>query len=380
MGKASVESTNIVKMKVNDMVDLIVPLVVGAKRGKDLPGLNLTGAPGIGKSDGIREIGKRVAEATGKKVIVTDLRLLNLTPVDLIGIPAKDEQITTIIDENGKEKEIKELVARWLKPSVFAMSHSKDTINILFLDEITAAPPSVQAAAYQLVLDRKVGEHKLPENCFVMCAGNRVTDKSVAYKMPKALANRMVHMEIVADVDDWKKWAISSGIDHRIIGYINYQNTALFNFDPSSDDLAYATPRSWAMVDKFLKVFADLEKAMPLICGSIGVGAATSFKGYVKVYANLPNVEDIFNGKAVKISKSPDINFALCSAIVNFIPKATNAQLENMLKFTMSDDFSPEYATLIIKDIGGAFPEILKKFTKLPAWIEWTKKFRGLVM
>lgn len=379
MGKADSTSSNIVKMKVNDMVDLIVPLVVKAEKGLDVPGLNLTGAPGIGKSDGIREIGKRVAELTGKKVVVTDLRLLNLTPVDLIGIPAKDEQ-TTIIIEDGKEKEVKELVARWLKPSVFAMNHSKDTINILFLDEITAAPPSVQAAAYQLVLDRKVGEHKLPENCFVMCAGNRVTDKSVAYKMPKALANRMVHMEIVADVDDWKKWAISTGLDHRIIGYINFQNTALFDFDPSSDDLAYPTPRSWAMVDKFLKAFNTIDDAMPLICGSIGVGAATSFKGYTKVYANLPNVEDIFNGKPVKVSKAPDVNFALCSSIVNFIPKATNVQLENMLKFTMTDDFSPEYATLIVKDIGSAFPEILKKFTKLKTWIEWSKKFRGLVM
>lgn len=379
MSKAEVNS-NIVKMKVNDMVDLIVPLVVKAKRGKDIPGLNLTGAPGIGKSDGIREIGKRVAELTGKKVVVTDLRLLNLTPVDLIGIPAKDEQMTTIIDEDGNEKEIRELVARWLKPSVFAMNHSKDTINILFLDEITAAPPSVQAAAYQLVLDRKVGEHKLPENCFVMCAGNRVTDKSVAYKMPKALANRMVHMEIVADVDDWKKWAISTGIDYRIIGYINFQNSALFNFDPSSDDLAYATPRSWAMVDKFLKSFTSIDAAMPLICGSIGVGAATSFKGYTKVYADLPNVEDIFNGKSVKVTKAPDVNFALCSAIVNFVPKATNVQLENMLKFTMSDDLSQEYATLIVKDIGNAFPEILKKFTKLKTWIEWSKKFRNFVM
>ena len=79
------------------------------------------------------------------------------------------------------------------------MDSSDDVFNILFLDEISAAPPSVQSAAYQIVLDHKVGEHKLPKNCVVICAGNRVTDHSVAYKMPKALANRVLHYEITSD-------------------------------------------------------------------------------------------------------------------------------------------------------------------------------------
>ena len=93
----------------------------------------------------------------------------------------------------GKSQSVKHIAAKieektlavWLKPKIFQMNEEKDVVNILFLDEITAAPQSVQAVAYQITLDRTVGEHKLQGNCIVIAAGNRVTDKSVAFHMPK---------------------------------------------------------------------------------------------------------------------------------------------------------------------------------------------------
>ena len=126
----------------------------------------LWGPPGVGKSQGVRQIASEIREKTGKKVEVTDVRLLLFNPVDLRGIPTANEDKT---------------LAVWLKPKIFQMDPSEDVINFLFLDEISAAPQSVQAAAYQITLDRTVGEHKLPENCVVIAAGNRVTDRSVAY-------------------------------------------------------------------------------------------------------------------------------------------------------------------------------------------------------
>lgn len=372
-------SENIMKQRVNEMVDTFVPLIASSNEGKELPGVNLSGPPGVGKSDGIREIAKQLSKQTGKEVVITDVRLLNFAPTDIRGIPAKDEQKTIILDDNDNEKEITEQVARWLKPSIFNMSHAKNIINILFLDEITAAPQSVQAAAYQLVLDRKVGEHVLPKNCFVFCAGNRITDKSVAYKMPKALANRLCHLEIYAEVDDWKRWAINTGIDQRILGFINYQNSALFDFEPSNDDLAFPTPRSWSMVDKFLKKLKSVDAAFPLIAGCIGLGAATNFKGYTKVYADLPNIQDIFDGKDVKVPKAPDVNFALSSALVSYAPKANKKQLANLLAFTLKDGFQAEYATLTIKDIV-VMEDVRSKILTLPEWIQWSKKYKSFIM
>ena len=124
-----------------------------------LPSVMLWGAPGVGKSQGVRQIGKQIEETTGKRANITDVRLLLFNPIDLRGIPTASDDKT---------------LAVWLRPQIFDMDPADDVVNILFLDEISAAPPSVQAAAYQIALDRTVGEHKLPENCIVIAAGNKV--------------------------------------------------------------------------------------------------------------------------------------------------------------------------------------------------------------
>ena len=370
---AKAQQSNITRMKVNDMVSLFVPLIANSKSGKEMPGVNLSGAPGVGKSDGVRCIARKLEEVTGKQVFVHDVRLLNMNPVDLRGIPSKDTMEATVFDDKGKEVTTEVAVARWLRPAIFQMNPSPNVINILFLDEITAAPQSVQASAYQLVLDRKVGEHKLPDNCFVFCAGNRVTDKSVAYRMPKALANRLCHIEIYADVDDWKKWAINSGIDSRIVGYINWKNNALFKFDPTTDDLAYATPRSWAMVNNFLTKIPDLNLCFNLIAGCIGIGNATEFKSYTDVYKDLPNIDDIFAGKNVDAPKSPDINYALSSAIVSRVVRdgVTKKQFGSLFNWMMN--WSVEFTTITIKDMITS-PKVFSTIGKLPEFVEWATK------
>lgn len=148
------------------------------------------GSPGVGKSESVYQLADELAEVTGKSVDVTDVRLLLFSPVDLRGVPVADAE---------------RKFTNWLKPKIFDMREGDDLINILFLDELSAAPQSVQAAAYQICLDRRVGEHSLPENCIVIAAGNRTTDHSVSYKMPKALANRLIHFNIISDFRAWKK-------------------------------------------------------------------------------------------------------------------------------------------------------------------------------
>ena len=178
-----VKLTNISCMTVGKMVGELsrayCALINAGDKIKMMPSVMLWGAPGVGKSQGVKQIAREIEVRTGKKTVVTDVRLLLFNPIDLRGIPTSNEDKT---------------LAVWLKPQIFQMDDSEDVINILFLDEISAAPQSVQAAAYQITLDRVVGEHRLPDNCIVIAAGNRTTDKSVVYKMPKALANRMLHL------------------------------------------------------------------------------------------------------------------------------------------------------------------------------------------
>lgn len=287
---------------------------------KKHPSVMLWGAPGVGKSQGVRQIAKAVEGATGKSVRVTDVRLLLFNPVDLRGIPTANADKT---------------LAVWLKPQIFQMDDSESIINILFLDEISAAPPSVQAAAYQITLDRTVGEHKLPDNCIVIAAGNRVTDKSVAYNMPRALANRLCHMEIVADETSWHTWAVKAGINRKVIAFLDYSPEFLINEDNQNDGLAYYTPRSWEMVSNILNyVSEDLDEVFPIVVGCVGEGAAYSFKVWHEIYAKLPSVEDVFNGEAFTVPTKPEILYALSGDILAYAKKnVSEAKMKNALSF-----------------------------------------------
>lgn len=343
------------KVSVNELVDMLLTIYSNTNNHIiDLPSYMLWGPPGVGKSDAVKQFALELEKSTGKKVIITDVRLLLYNPVDLKGMPTASEDKKFCI---------------WLKPFILNMDESDDVINILMLDELTAASPSVQATAYQITLDRQVGEHKLADNCIVMAAGNRTTDKSVAYTMPKALGNRLVHFEIDTSIDAWKFWAMENNIDSKIIGFLNFKSDMLFN-SGTSDMVAFPTPRSWVMASKFMKMAgSDASKAYNFIAGCVGSNAASEFKVYTKVYAELPDINDIAAGKKVTVtSKDPSVMYALITSLVTRAYHSSQEQLNNIIKFlgTIEEEFS-------IKAIHDMFivpkiRDIMFKCEEMPKW------------
>lgn len=303
---------------------------------KKFPSVMLWGPPGVGKSQGVRQIAEQIAVNTSRKVDVTDVRLLLFNPVDLRGIPTANADKT---------------LAVWLKPKIFQMNDSADVVNILFLDEISAAPQSVQAAAYQITLDRTVGEHKLPDNCIVIAAGNRVTDRSVAYSMPKALANRLCHFDIIGDDESWHNWAVRSGINSLVLGYLSNSPSMLMQFDASDDGLSFPTPRSWEMVSNILNyVSSDIDEVMPLIIGCIGELTAYDFKMWCRVYGTIPDMESVFNGTASDVPIYPDALFALSSKIIGYAQNHNSkVELENVVDYV--NRLLPEFKNRIFNDL-----------------------------
>lgn len=324
---------------------------------KTAPSVMLWGPPGVGKSQAVRQIAKNIEESTKRKVHVTDVRLLLFNPIDLRGIPTANADKT---------------LAVWLKPQIFQMDDSEGVINILFLDEISAAPQSVQAAAYQITLDRVVGEHKLPENCIVIAAGNRTTDKSVAFKMPKALANRLMHFEIEGSFNSWKEWAISFGINDKVIGFLSFKQNYLMGFDSGSDDLAFPTPRAWEMVSNLLNgVDGDIENMYSLIAGIVGSGVAVEFRTWNAVYKDLPDIKDIFDGKMTAVPKSTDAMYALISAMTAFARshKDDLQRIANSIKY--SGMMPPDFGVVLLKDYMYIEKDYKKKLIKIPEFNKW---------
>lgn len=351
------------QMTVNKLVETLsdgYERIIGAGMPlKTFPAVMLWGAPGVGKSQGVRQIADELSDRTGKKCSVTDVRLLLFNPIDLRGIPTANADKT---------------LAVWLKPQIFQMDESDKVINILFLDEISAAPPSVQAAAYQIALDRVVGEHKLPENCIVIAAGNRVTDKSVAYKMPKALANRLLHIEVESSFDSWRSWAVKRGINEKVIGFLAFRRNYLSGFDAGTDDLAFATPRSWEAVSNVLNyVSGSVKESYSLICGLVGTGIATEMRTWEKVYSSLPDIEDIFAGKNPPAPIEVDALYALVSAMTRYAREHRSdvRKIENSIAY--ADGLPADYSVILLKDYVAFGPDFYKKLLGLSAFQKWLR-------
>lgn len=253
------------------------------------------GPPGIGKS----EIVAQIAEEQNRPVI--DVRLSLWEPTDIKGIPYYNSSLNTM---------------SWAPPT--ELPTDPDSNAILFLDELNSAAPATQAAAYQLILNRRVGTYQLPKNVAIVAAGNRETDKGVTYKMPAPLANRFLHLELRHDFDDWLNWATTNRIHEQVVGYLGFAKQDLYDFDPRSASRSFATPRSWSFVSDLLKD-DDIDESTltDLVSGAIGQGLAIKFMAHRKVSAQMPNPVDILNGKVKKcnikeISAMYSLNISMC--------------------------------------------------------------------
>ena len=357
------KNSSLPQMSVGKMADTLanayVSLIKNSIPFKNFPSAMLWGAPGVGKSQGVRQIASKIEKQTGKSVRITDVRLLLFNPIDLRGIPTANADKT---------------LAVWLKPKIFDMDKSDSVVNILFLDEISAAPQSVQAAAYQITLDRVIGEHKLPENCIVIGAGNRVTDKSVAYKMPKALANRLLHIEIEADFEAWREWAVSKGINGKVIAFLSFRRDYFIESEVS-DNLAYPTPRSWEMVSNILNgTSSEVSDVYPLIAGLVGSGIAAEFKSFEKIYKTLPVIDDIFAGKNIPMPKSPDVLYALTSSMTDYARKHKDdiRLIENSMRFAMG--MPPDFSAVLMKNYMYLDEGYKNTLLKIPLFVTWLSK------
>lgn len=366
---SDIKITNIPSMNVGKMVEVLsnaYEIVIRNNLSiKTMPSVMLWGPPGVGKSQAVREIAKSIEGKTDKKVVVTDVRLLLFNLIDLRGIPTANADKTLAI---------------WLKPQIFQMDPSDDIVNILFLDEISAAPQSVQAAAYQITLDRVVGEHKLPDNCFVVAAGNRTTDKSVAFKMPKALANRLLHIEVEGSFESWKQWAISAGINDKVVGFLSFRQSYLMAFDGSNDDIAFATPRSWEMVSNILNGIDDnVDKVYPLIAGLVGTGVAVEFRTWTNVYKDLPSIEDIFEGKMPNMPKGTDAMYALISSMTYYAKKHKEDMKAIANSIRYADRMPPDFSTVLLKDYMYIEENYREKLLRIPEFTKWLNSKGGLL-
>lgn len=283
----------------------------------------LWGPPGIGKSEVVAE----VAEELGGLVI--DLRMAQMEPTDIRGIPFFNKEINRMDWASPVDLPDEELASQY-------------PIVVLFLDEMNSAPPAVQAAGYQLILNRRVGKYKLPDNVRIVAAGNRDSDKGVTYRMPMPLANRFVHIEMRPDFTAWQNWAVNKGIHKDVVGYLSFAKQDIYDFDSKSSSRAFATPRSWVFVSDLLAdEDTDNDTLFNLVAGAVGEGLAVKFMAHRKISGKMPEPSDILSGKvkdlAVKeVSAMYSLTVSMCYELKDALD---NKKVDNKEFHKMADNF-----------------------------------------
>jgi hypothetical protein len=188
--------------------------------------------------------------------------------------------------------------------------------GILFLDEITSAAPTVSAAAYQLILDRRLGEYQVPPGWVIFAAGNRQGDRGVTYSMPAPLANRFQHFAVDTHLDDWVQWAWAHDIDERVIAFLRFRPELLFDFDPAHNPVAFPSPRSWEFAHRALKKFDKTPQLLGALQACVGPAAGIELKAFVDNMDNLPDLDAIVRGERVPVPGEIYLQYAVASALV----------------------------------------------------------------
>jgi hypothetical protein len=297
------------------------------------------GAPGIGKSSAVKQV------ANEQNLELIDLRISQLAPTDIRGLP---------FTKDGK--------AHFAPPSFLPTEGE----GILFLDELNMASPSVMGIAQQLILDRQVGDYKVPEGWFIIAAGNRTEDRAAVSQMPAPVANRFIHFNIDTNLDSWKEYAIAQEIDEKILAFLNFRPQLLYNFEKNQP--AWPSPRSWEFADTLLSIDLSIESA-------VGPGAASEFYAYQTIYTELPDVDLIFKGKDVPVPHEPSLMYAVCGALINRAKSADNVY--RGLKWLMggtTEDYiglymSDAMISLKVKNLQGAFVKLVAKDQEAKAFM-----------
>ena len=342
------------------------------------------GGAGIGKSQTVRAVSKKLAseekleyceDTTNlddlKKYYLLDLRLAQLEPSDLRGLPFPEQQ----------------KYVRWLLPTFLP----KDGKGVIFLDEFNTCSPAMQAAALQLILDRKIGDYVVPEGYAIIAAGNRAEDKANVFPISGPLANRFGHATLIPpSKDEWSEWAYENNIRPDIIAFMHFKPSYLYKFNKDSKDLAWPSPRTWAMASDMTleydyatketsnKKQGDkevLDEEFMVVSCCVGEGVAVEYQGFIKM-KNRINLKDVLKNPSIvkkpPISEEVGLKWSLISGLADIYKEDLNKQSKDRNTNAILDvvsELEAEYAVFLLRLMRGVNPKVFAgEIMNQPSW------------
>ena len=332
-----------------------------------IPPILIHSSPGVGKSSIVRQVARKLG------IGFVDVRLAEMESVDIRGLPSVDK-------EQG--------VMKWNAPDFWPRDPKSK--GIIFLDELTSCDKSCQVAAYELILDRKIGDfYKVPNGWYIVSAGNLTTDRAVAMSMSSALSNRFMHVEIEADPEQWCSWAMTHDIHPSVTGFIQFRPENLFNMEKENLERGWPSPRSWDRVSQMVKIYGDNEDLLrKIVYGLVGPAKGIEFIEFHRLNKSFDNIVDMMLGKIpIKIPEKNDMLYAMCSTMIYVLWRGKNdAEEKQRLDgfFKILCDMRPEFVMMCVngamhgrsEDLSGVSA---KKLYNHPMYRKCLDRYRHLI-
>ena len=309
----------------------------------------LWGAPGIGKSDIAHQLGAK----RSRKVIEFHAALRE--SVDLRGIPVPD------LEAN---------VTRWLVPDELPQAERDGAEGYLFLDEINQAPQQMQGLLGGLVLYGAIGDYRLPKGWRVIAAGNRVSDRAAAQRMPTHMRNRLAHLTVLPDVNAWAAWAAANDVAPEMVAFVRLRRELIHRM-PRGDENAFPTPRSLTKAAKYVN-HPNIAQRQKLFASLIGADVAGELNGFIELYQSLGSLDDIIaNPETAKVPTQASQLYAVSTGLGRM---ATRKNFTQIMKYC--ERLDDERQMLLMHDATVRDPK-LKETT---AYSAWAVKHQDLLM
>ncbi|MFF7078051.1 AAA family ATPase [Streptomyces lavendulae] len=281
----------------------------------------LWGEPGIGKSAGMERLAATLG--VGLETVIASVH----EPSDFAGLPiVGDDPATTGVP---------------MAPPDWAVRLARTGHGLLFFDELSSAPPAVQAALLRVVLERRVGSLVLPEAVRIVAAANPPSSAADGWHLSPPLANRFIHLDWTHDprtvargmAGTWPEAPIptvdparAAGAAARARGVVSGFLTARPGLvhhlpdDAEGRGRAWPSPRTWEMALRLLATGyaagASGEALSAVLTGAVGDGAGLELLSYLE-HLDLPDPERVLaHPEAFALPERGDRQLAFLIAVV----------------------------------------------------------------
>lgn len=239
-----------------ERLDRLITTLYEANEKKVYVPIVVWGEAGVGKSQAVARAASRLG------INFVDLRLGSQEVGDLMGLP----QI-----ENGR--------THYAAPAWWPEQGTK---GILFLDEMNRSHRDIRGAIFQLILDRRMMTHQLPDGWLIIAACNPATENyEVDDSYDKAFMARFCHVTLQPDTKEWLEWAKNTGAPRSILQTIEMHPKLLGN-DYCNLPKVHPTPRTWAMFASLLNCGLDEDLQMEVGLGLLGEEAPATWRNVME--------------------------------------------------------------------------------------------------